>query len=254
VAVALQRGKRKAEIYPKRCFDNFERKSKFFRTLAVVELRGSIQADAKRLLIMPNWIRLLPEQLARWRVVAILAVPTLVLLSIFNFHPAAVPALLQAGKGTPPLDMQLGYGPQGVHSLLTTYGSDGRQRYVIFLVADLVYAVCYGLLLTGLLRLALRPPVTAPGSRWNYLCWVPLLAGAADCVENLCILTLLSIYPAVPAVLTYTASSATLAKWSLAAVGILAIIVAFGIRLALSSRLAAGPIHIQGDPGHEAAR
>src|SRR3954453_19199669 len=101
----------------------------------------------------------LTERLARWPVVAILAVPSFGLMGVFNFHPAMVPALLKAGDGAPPLDIQFGYGPQEVQSLLTTYGIEGRQRYATFLAVDLVYAVCYGLFLAGLLRLALRPPV-----------------------------------------------------------------------------------------------
>jgi hypothetical protein len=182
---------------------------------------------------MTTWLRQLTEWLARWRIVAILAVPTLILFSIFNFHPAAVAALLKQGDGVPPLDMQLGYGPQEVHSLFSTYGSEGRQRYEIFLVVDFAFAACYGLLLTGLLRLALRPPVLVADSRWNYLCLLPLLAGTADCVENLIILALLGLFPSIPPVLAYMASFTTIVKWSSAVVGILAIIIAFGLRLVL---------------------
>jgi hypothetical protein len=184
---------------------------------------------------MTNWLLPITDRLARGRIVAILAVPTIVLFCIFNFHPGAVPYLQKAGAGVPPLDMQLGYGPQDVHSLLTTYDVAGRERYRLFLIADLLFAICYGLLLAGLLRLALRPPVAPPGSRWNNLCLLPLIAGAADCVENLTILVLLGIYPAAPPMLAYTASAATLVKWSLAAAGILAILIGFGIRLARSS-------------------
>jgi hypothetical protein len=192
---------------------------------------------------MLNAIRRLTERLARGRVLALLAVPTLALFAVFNFHPSAVPYLQQAGNGVPPLDIQLGYGPQDVRSLLTTYGAEGRQRYALFLAADIVFAVCYGLFLAGLLRFALRPPVARADSRWNDLCLLPLLAGAADCVENVSILVFLAVYPAVPPALAYLASAATLVKWSLAAAGIVAILVAFGLRLAAwrTGRTAAPP-------------
>jgi hypothetical protein len=183
-----------------------------------------------------TWLRRFTERLADWRLVAVLAVPTLALFCIFNFHPAAVPFLVRAGNGVPPLDVQMGYGPQEVQSLLTTYDVDGRERYHLFLIADTVFAVCYGLMLTGLLRLLLRPPVAAAGSRWNDLSLCCLFAGAADCLENVCILILLSIYPATPPVLVYTASVATILKWSLAAVGIVTILFATGVRLARTTR------------------
>jgi hypothetical protein len=186
-------------------------------------------------------MRRLIDRLASWRAVALLAVPTLLLFCVFNFHPAAVPYLQQAGGGAPPLDMQLGYGPQEVHSLLTAYGEPGRQRYALFLAADLVFAVCYGLLLAALLRMALRPPLLPAGSRWNDLSLIPLLAGAADCVENSCILLLLGLFPSVPPALAYLASTATLVKWSMAAVGILSIVIASVVRLVLSARRPQGP-------------
>ena len=179
-----------------------------------------------------TWLRRFTERLASWRLVAVLAVPTLALFCIFNFHPAAVPYLVEAGKGMQPLDIQIGYGPREVQSLLTTYDVDGRERYRLFLIADTVFAVCYGLMLTGLLRLLLRPPVAAAGSRWNDQCFVWLFAGAADCLENVCILILLGIYPVTPPALVYTASVATIVKWSLAAVGMVAILFATGVRLA----------------------
>jgi hypothetical protein len=185
---------------------------------------------------MNNRLRQLTDWLGRWPIVAILALPTLVLFCLFNFYPAMVPNLLKASAGVPPLDMQLGYGPEDVQSLLSSYGVEGRQRYAQFLVADLAFAVCYGLWLAGLLRLLLRPLVSSD-SRWNDLCLLPLLAGAADLGENLSILAMLHLYPAVPHGLAYAASGLTLAKWSMAAAGIASIFVAIGMRLVLRMNL-----------------
>jgi hypothetical protein len=186
---------------------------------------------------MIDRLRKLTDWLGQWRVIAILFIPTLALFCLFNFHPAMVPALVAAGDGVPPLDMQLGYGPQDVESLLTTYGVDGRQRYVRFLLVDMVFAACYGLLFAGLLRVALRPPLVPVASRWNDLCLVALLAGAADCSENLGILALIGLYPYVPPTLALAASCFTLIKWTLAAVGIVSIVAAFGARLFLRAKL-----------------
>jgi hypothetical protein len=178
-------------------------------------------------------MRRLADWLARWRVVALLAVPTLTLFGIFNFYSGAVPYLQEAGQGVPPLDIHFfGYGPDEVQSLFTTYDVDGRQRYRLFLLVDLVYAASYGLMFTGLLRMALRPPVVAAASRWNDLCFLPLLAGACDCVENLSILMLLGTHPTTPPALVYLASAATVAKWSLAAAGLVSLLTASGMRLA----------------------
>jgi hypothetical protein len=180
------------------------------------------------------WLRRLTDRLANWRVIAVLALPTLTLFGIFNFHPAAVPYLVRAGKGMQPLDIQIGYGPRDVQSLFTNYDVDGRQRYRVFLIVDTIFAVCYGLMLTGLLRLLLRPLVASAVSRLNDLPLLCLFAGAADCLENSCILVLLGIYPATAPVLVYSASVATMVKWSLAAVSIVAILVTAGVRLTRS--------------------
>jgi hypothetical protein len=171
------------------------------------------------------------EWLGQWRTVAVLAVPTLGLFAIFNFHPAAVPALLHLSGGVPPLDLQLAYGPAEVTSLLTAYGVEGRQRYGVFLAADTFFAVCYGLFLAGLLRLILRSLVPNTESGWHYVALLPLFAGVADCLENVSILTLLGAYPDAPPALVYTASTATLVKWLLASAGIFAILVALGLRV-----------------------
>jgi hypothetical protein len=170
------------------------------------------------------WMRQRIERLARWPVVALLAVPTLGLFITFNFHPAMMPLLLRLGGGVPPPDVRLGYGTAEVRALLNTYGVEGRQHYRLFLAADLVFALCYGLFLAASLRLALRPLVPAAASRWNNLCLLPLAAAAADCVENGCMLALLGTYPDAPAALAYAASAATITKWLWAAAGIGAIL------------------------------
>jgi hypothetical protein len=54
---------------------------------------------------MTERIRQLTEWASRWPVVALLAVPVLILVCLFNFHPDAVPYLQQAGNGVPPLDI-----------------------------------------------------------------------------------------------------------------------------------------------------
>lgn len=153
----------------------------------------------------------------------------------------------------PPLDIQLGYGPRDVDSLFSNYGVEGRQRYALFLLADLAFAACYGLLLAGLLRLALRPPVATVNSRWNDLCVLPLLAACGDIVENLSILGLLAVYPSLPAMLVYLASVATIIKWSAAAIGIAAILIAFGARLALLNGRAGVQKSLDGGHEHDSA-
>jgi hypothetical protein len=177
---------------------------------------------------MPTFLSLL-DKLARWQVVAALALPTLGLMAAFNFHPAGVPRLRQLGGGIPPLDMHFVYGPDEVSSLLTTYGAEGRHHYGLFLAIDMFYAVSYGLFLAALLRLALRRLGILATSRWNYLCLLPLGSGAADMTENATILALLHIYPATPPALVYVASAATSLKWVLASVSLVLILALLGL-------------------------
>jgi hypothetical protein len=96
--------------------------------------------------------------------------------------------------------------------------------------------------------------VVPAGSRWNDLCWLPLLTAAADMTENLSILTLLAIYPDNPPALVYLASSATVLKWSLAAVGLVSLVAALVIRLFKSSDRPPVPGRIVEGGARESAR
>jgi len=176
------------------------------------------------------------EKIAQWKVAIVLAVSAFGFFAIFNFHPAVVPALLKSSSGVPPLDMQWAYGVKEISSLFSAYGIEGRQRYAAFLVADTLFAMTYGLFFAALLRLLLRPLVPLSSSRWNLLVLLPLLAAAADCVENIGILALLGAYARIPMALAYTASTATMIKWLLAGAGICAIVTVAGLRLACRVR------------------
>jgi hypothetical protein len=66
---------------------------------------------------------------------------------------------------------------------------------------------------------------------------LPLVAGAADCVENVSILIFIAIYPTSPGPLAYVASTATLVKWTLAVIAILSILIAFVVRAYLWATL-----------------
>jgi hypothetical protein len=185
---------------------------------------------------MTQWIQKMFEKIVRWQAVAVLAVPMLGLFGVFNFHPAVVPALLKLSGGVPPLDMQWAYGPQEITSLFSAYGIEGRQRYAIFLVADLLFAASYGLFFAALLGLLLRPLAPLQASRWNLVVLLPLFTAAADCVENISILALLGAYPRIPIALAYTASIAIITKWLLAGAGICAILIVAGLHLACRVR------------------
>jgi len=154
----------------------------------------------------------------------------LALFLFFNLHPSMVPYLKEAGGGELPLDMRLTYTPEQVHSLFTTYETEGRQRYRLFLIIDLAFPVFYGLFWAAIVKMALRPPAMAVDSRWQNLCLLPLLTGAADWSENLCILGLLAAYPAEPRALACAASMATTVKWLSAVLGLLTIAVSLGLR------------------------
>ncbi len=106
-----------------------------------------------------------------------------------------IPKTIEFSNGIKLLDMMpTGYDLAYVSSLFSSLGKNGRETYLTSQIpVDMIYPLLFGLtycLLLGyfLKKLnKLKPPL-------NYLCLLPIIAGIADYVENIGIITMLNNY------------------------------------------------------------
>ena len=123
-------------------------------------------------------------------------------------------AKMEAGSGgTGPIDLLIFYTPEKVYSMVESYGEAGRASYRTFeLTGDIAYPIVYtlffALAITWLFQRGL--PSTSNIHKYNV---IPFGAWFFDLLENLSIVTMLSIFPSTPALLAWIATIFTMLKW-----------------------------------------
>lgn len=138
-----------------------------------------------------------------------------------------------ASGGTGPIDLQMFYTPDKVYSMVASYGEAGRADYRVFeLTGDIIYPIVYtlffALFITWLFQRGFPP-----GSTMQSLNVMPFGGWLFDLLENLGIVTMLSIYPATPPAVAWATAIFTLVKWLFAGVTILLIFI--GLVMALKN-------------------
>lgn len=166
-----------------------------------------------------------------WLVLIFLALEVL-----FNavILPATQAKMQAASGGVGPIDLQFFYTPARVYSMVAAYGDAGRAAYRTFeLTGDIVYPIVYtlffGLLITWLFRRGF-----APNSKMQRLNVIPVGAWLFDLLENLSIVTMLSVFPSTPAVVAWLSTIFTLIKWGFAGASL--VLVLLGLAMALKNR------------------
>lgn len=127
---------------------------------------------------------------------------------------------LAANNSVIPLDLMFFYAPEQAFDMIEKYGEAGRSLYFrIELTADILYPVIYtlffGLLLSWLFQRAFQP-----GSSIQKLNVVPLGMLFFDLLENIGIISMLSMYPAIPTFMAWITMLFGSLKWGLFAVTI----------------------------------
>ncbi|MGE5248890.1 MAG: hypothetical protein ACM3QS_01650 [Bacteroidota bacterium] len=123
-------------------------------------------------------------------------------------------ALLKDDTGrTGPIDLLLFYTPPRVYQMIAAYGPYGRAFYrKVELSVDIVYPVLYTLLLGLLLGWLLQRAFRAE-SAMQKLNVVPFGAWLFDLLENIGIVSMLSVHPSTPVLLAWLTALCTLLKW-----------------------------------------
>ena len=159
---------------------------------------------------------------------------------LFNFSPLPLSnaAFVKLSGHEGLLDTMLFYSAQEAYTSLTHYGAAGRKLYPLFLAADFLFIPAYSFAFAFLMTLTVRA-LCGEKTWWSALNLLPLGIGLFDCMENLCILGMLSLYPGSNPVLGTLAGGATLSKWLLTLTALSCLII--GGILLLANRLGFRP-------------
>lgn len=160
----------------------------------------------------------------------------LMVLDMFfaGFLLPLIQGLMQGGQGgIMPLDLMVFATPDKVFGMIEQYGEFGRPFYRnVELTVDIIYPIVY-LFFFGLAISWLFQRGVASTSSMRKLNVMPLGAWFFDLLENLNIVTMLSMYPAKPTALAWLLFLLTTVKWLFAGVSILLIL--FGLVMAIKN-------------------
>lgn len=153
------------------------------------------------------------ENLYSARVMLFLLLSATVFVWLFNFShvPFSNPSLKKISGGEGLLDVLPFYSAQEAFSILGRYGTVGQELYLKFLAADFIFIPVYSLGFALLFTRAVRARF-GENDTWLWLNLLPLGIGLFDCIENLCILGMLLMYPGTNLALGTLSGLATLCK------------------------------------------
>jgi hypothetical protein len=130
--------------------------------------------------------------------------------------------------------MPAGYDLKYVNELFISLGENGRLRYLTNQIpVDMIYPLLFGLSYCLLLGYFLK--------KWNklnslyiYLCVIPIIAGVADYLENIGIITMLKNYPELKETVVYTTNIFSVIKsisTSIFFITLIVILITLGIKV-----------------------
>jgi hypothetical protein len=161
----------------------------------------------------------------------------LLLLDFFfmGFIMPLISGLLKDGSGTQqPMDLRFFSTPEKLYSLAGSYGEYGRAFYrsvelSVDIIYPIIYTLAFGLLISWLFQRGLKSD-----SKMQKLNIVPIGAWLFDLLENLGIVTLLSIYPGQSIAVAWLTIIFTMIKWIFAGASMLLIVI--GLVMAAKNR------------------
>lgn len=91
--------------------------------------------------------------------------------------------------------MPTGFSFNYVNELFSTLGENGRDTYLTLqMPVDMIYPLLFGITYCLLIAYFLKI-LNKVATRYNYLCYLPIIAGVSDYFENIGIITMLNSYP-----------------------------------------------------------
>lgn len=119
-----------------------------------------------------------------------------------------IPKTMAFAGGMKLLDMMpMGYDSEYIQTLFKALGENGRAVYLHYQIPmDMIYPFLFGISYCLLTAYFLKKLKTF-SSPYSHLCYLPVIGGIADYLENFGIITMLITYPELPQI-TMTASNA----------------------------------------------
>jgi hypothetical protein len=146
-----------------------------------------------------------------------------------------IPKTMEFSNGMKLLDMMpTGYDLNYVSELFTSLGENGRLTYLTNQIpVDMIYPLLFGLSYCLLLGFFLKK-LKKLNSPCVYLCVIPIIAGIADYLENIGIITMLKNYPELKETAVYTTNIFSVIKsisTSVFFIALIVILIRFGIKV-----------------------
>jgi len=147
-----------------------------------------------------------------------------------------IPKTMEFANGMKLLDMMpTGYDLNYVSELLTSLGENGRLTYLTNQIpVDMIYPLLFGLSYCLILGYFLKK-LNKLNSPYIYLCVIPIIAGIADYLENIGIITMLINFPDLTKTIVNTTNIFSIIKsisTSIFFSALIVILIILGIKLA----------------------
>ena len=152
----------------------------------------------------------------------------LMLLDMFfmGFVMPLIGGLMKSGTGLEqPLDLMFFSSPEKTFAMIERYGEFGRPFYrnvelTVDIIYPIIYMLAFGLLISWLFQRGFKSD-----SKMQKLNVFPVGAWFFDLLENLGIVTMLSMWPSQPSVLAWLTTIITMIKWVFAGGSMVLIVV-----------------------------
>ena len=152
----------------------------------------------------------------------------LMLLDMFfmGFVMPLIGGLMKSGTGLEqPLDLMFFSSPEKTFAMIERYGEFGRPFYrnvelTVDIIYPIIYMLAFGLLISWLFQRGFKSD-----SKMQKLNVFPIGAWFFDLLENLGIVTMLSMWPSQPSVLAWLTTIITMIKWVFAGGSMVLIVV-----------------------------
>ncbi|MEW6404771.1 MAG: hypothetical protein AB1649_23485 [Chloroflexota bacterium] len=147
-------------------------------------------------------------------------------IAFVGFIMPIAAALMKGLAGGPgPLDMQFFSTPDRAYGMIEAYGKYTRAFYRNFeLTVDIIYPIIYTLFFSLLITWLFRKGFAA-SSPMQKLNVIPFGAWLFDLLENIGIVSMISVYPSTPAALAWITTLFTMTKWLFVMAGMVLVLI-----------------------------
>lgn len=193
---------------------------------------------------MNRFAKILEKNLSGKKVLSLFILTNVVYLFMII---VTIPKTMRFSNGMKLLDMlPTGYNQNYINELFKTLGENGREIYLTNQIpVDMIYPLLFGLTYTLLLAYFLKK-LNKLKFPYTYLCVLPIIAGIADYMENIGIITMLNSYPDLSETTVNTTNTFSVIKstsTSIFFIALMVILIILGIKFLKRNKTSANNVH-----------